>query len=226
VAVVSNLASFSPAREANKVAAVYLASQMSPDTAPPPTKRTYVTVDSAVLATFAGTYPLPQIGQTLVVVAEGGKLLAAGPIQPPMEMKPLSPSHFYVEPLEAEIEFVAAASSGMKVKITQPGAVNEGVRTTDPPKTETDLHAYPGVYWSEELEAQYTFSIKDGKLIATQAHHGVIHLTPKTKDSFSSDKWFMGEANFVRDRDGHVTAVLLGGGRLRGIRFVKRPPAL
>jgi CubicO group peptidase (beta-lactamase class C family) len=222
VAVVSNLASFSPAREANKVAAVYLASQMSPDVALPPTKRTYVTVDSAILATLAGTYPLPQIGQTLVVVAEGGKLLAGGPIQPPMEMKPLSPSRFYVEPLEAEIEFVSAPSDDMKVKITQPGGVNEGVRTANPPKAEIDLLAYPGVYWSEELETQYTFSIKDGKLIATQAHHGIIHLTPKTKDSFSSDQWFMGEANFVRDPDGHVTAVLLGGGRLRGIRFVKK----
>lgn len=222
IAVVSNLGSFNPAAAANRVAAVYLESKMEPAPAAAPAKRTYVTVDPAILATYAGSYPLPKIGQTLVAVVEGGKLLAGGPIQPPMEMKPLAASRFFVEPLEAEIEFIPAPNGAMKVKITQPGAVNEGERAKEPVKADADLASYTGAYWSEELETQYTFSIKDGKLIATHAHHGVITLTAKAKDSFSSDQWFMGDVNFVRASDGHVTAVLLGGGRLRGIRFVKK----
>ena len=32
----------------------------------------------------------------------------------------------------------------------------------------------------------------------------------------------MADANFLRDKDGRVTAVKLGGGRVRGIRFVKK----
>jgi CubicO group peptidase (beta-lactamase class C family) len=220
VAVVSNLGSFNPATAANKVAAVYLESKMIPE--PAEVNRTFITVDPSILKTFVGTYPLPQIGQTLVVVAEGGKLLAAGPIQPPLEMKAVSPSRFYVEPLSADVEFTPASDGAMKVKITQPGAVNEGVRTNDPPKTDADFRAYTGTYWSEELETQYSFSINDGKLVATHAHHGVIMLTPKTKDSFSSNKWFMADVNFVRDNDGQVIAVALGGGRIRGIRFVKK----
>ena len=108
-------------------------------------------------------------------------------------MKAVSPSSFYVEPLAANIDFTPAPNRGMKVKITQPGAVNEGVRASEPPKAATDLQAYTGVYWSEELETQYTFSINAGKLIATHAHHGVIALTPKTMDSFStgSGSWQM-----------------------------------
>lgn len=219
VAVLSNLGSFNPAREADKVAAVYLGSQMTPE--PPVVKRAFITVDPGILKTFAGAYPLPQIGQTLVVAAEGGKLLAAGPIQPPLEMKAISPSHFYVEALSADVEFTPAPNGGMKVKITQPGAVNEGVRA-DPPKPATDFQAYTGTYWSEELETQYRFAVQDGKLVAFHAHHGVIPLTPKTGDSFRSDQWFMEDVNFVRDKDGRVTAVTLGGGRIRGIRFDKR----
>jgi hypothetical protein len=141
-------------------------------------------------------------------------------------MKPLSPTHFYVEPLEADIEFISQASGGMKVKITQPGAVNEGTRAAEAPQPVTDFTPYTGIYWSEELETQYTFTVKSGKLIATQSHHGVITLTPKSKDSFSADQWFMSNVNFVRDSDGKVTALLLGGGRIRGIRFTKRPPSL
>ncbi len=220
VAVLSNLGSFNPVEAANKMAAVYIGSKMTPT--PPAVKRTFITVDPAILKRFAGSYPLPQIGQTLVVVVDGGKLLAAGPIQPPLEMKAVSQSSFYLEPLAADIAFTPAPNGGMKVKITQPGAVNEGVRTTDPPKPSADLRAYTGVYWSEELETQYTFSIHNGKLIATQAHHGVIALTPKAIDSFSSDQWFMADVNFIRDKDGHVIAVMLGGGRIRGIRFVKK----
>lgn len=222
IAVVSNLGTFNPGKVANQVATVYLGSKMEPETTPDPGKRTFVTADPAVLTTFAGKYPLPKIGQTLVVVVESGKLLAAGPVKPPLELKPLSASRFYAEPLDAELEFIPAPNGGMKVKITQPGAVNEGERAAESPKADIDLRAYTGAYWSEELETQYTFSVKDGKLVAMHAHHGLIPLTAKTKDSFSSDQWFMGEVNFARDSEGHVNAVLLGGGRLRGIRFEKK----
>ena len=133
IAVLSNLGSFNPVAAADKVAEIYLGSKMTPEQ--PAVKRTFITVDPASLKTFAGNYPLPQIGQTLVTVVEGGKLLAAGPIRPPLEMKPIGPSSFYVEPLAAEIDFAPAPNNGMKVKIIQPGAVNEGVRTSDPPKT-------------------------------------------------------------------------------------------
>jgi len=220
IAILSNLGSFNPVATADKVAALYLEPEMIPD--PPAIKRNFITVDPAILKTYVGNYPLPQIGQTLVAVVEGGKLLAAGQVQPPLEMKALSTTSFYVEPLAAQVDFMATPNGGMKVKITQPGALNEGVRTIEPPKTATNLQAYTGTYWSEELETQYTFSIKNGKLIATQAHHGAITLTPKTTDSFSSDRWFLADVNFLRDKDGRVNAVNLGGGRVRGIRFVRK----
>ena len=223
IAVVSNLASFNPGSEANKVAAVYLGSEIGPERAKPaPVTRTFITVDPATLKTYAGVYPLPQISQTLVAVAEGGKLLAAGPIQPPMEMKPVGPSHFYVEQLSADVDFTPTANGGMRVKITQPGAVNEGERSADLPKADTNIRSYTGTYWSEELETQYTFSANEGKLTATHAHHGIIELTPITKDSFSTNKWFMSRVDFLRDKEGQITAVTLGGGRIRGIRFVKK----
>jgi len=78
------------------------------------------------------------------------------------------------------------------------------------------------VYWSDELETQYTFSVAKGKLIGTHAHHGVIHLTPVTGDAFRGDQWFMSDVTFLREPDGRVSGVRLGGGRIRGIRFAKK----
>lgn len=118
--------------------------------------------------------------------------------------------------------YVGSMMTSESAKITQPGAAKENSRTHDTPKAVTDFSAYRGTYWSEELETQYTFSIDNGKLIATHTHHGVITLTPKSKDSFSADQWFMADVNFIRDNAGRVTAVTLGGGRIRGIRFVKK----
>lgn len=223
IAVVSNTGTFNSGSIANRVAAVYLSSAMTTEPAKPaPVTRTFITVDPTVLKTYEGVYPLPKIGQTLVAVVEGGKLFAAGPIQPPMEMKPTGQGRFYVEQLSADVEFLSAPNGGMKVTVTQPGAVNEGERNSESPKASPDLNSYTGTYWSDELETQYTFSIKGGKLIATHAHHGIVTLSPTRKDLFNADKWFMSRVEFLRDKDGSVSGVSLGGGRIRWIRFARR----
>jgi hypothetical protein len=221
VAVVNNLGSFDTGGIADKVAKIYLGSKMTPDA--PAVKRSYVPMDAAVLKNYEGSYPLPKIGQTLVAVVDGGKLMAAGPIRPPLELKPVSASHFYVEELSADVEFAPEANGGMKVKVTQPGpVVNEGVRQADGPKVAPDFTPYIGTYWSEELETEYSFAVKNGKLVATQAHHGVVELVAKSGDEFGSGEWFMPELRFVRGKDGKVEAVVIGGGRVKGIRFVRK----
>jgi hypothetical protein len=42
------------------------------------------------------------------------------------------------------------------------------------------------------------------------------------KDQFRSGTWFMSDIHFRRGADGKVTAMVLGGGRITGIEFVKR----
>ena len=85
-----------------------------------------------------------------------------------------------------------------------------------------DLDQYPGTYWSDELETQYTIVLRDGKLVADHAHHGEIALTPVAKDQFRGAAWFMPDVRFVRDAGGKVTALTMGGNRVAGIRFVRR----
>jgi CubicO group peptidase (beta-lactamase class C family) len=90
------------------------------------------------------------------------------------------------------------------------------------PKT-NNLEAFQGVYWSDELETQYTIKLKDGKITAEHIRHGTIDLLPTKKpDQFSTREWFMEQVKFQRDPSNHVTGMTLGGGRLTGVLFERK----
>jgi hypothetical protein len=121
------------------------------------------------------------------------------------ELKAVGRAHFYLAELQADIEFTAKPNGGMNAKITQPGAVNssDGVVSVAPVKP--DLNADAGVYWSDELEAEYTILARDRTLFGSNSHHGEFELTPTTKDKFRSAKFFFQDVTFVRNHGGRGT---------------------
>lgn len=70
---------------------------------------------------------------------------------------------------------------------------------------------------------KYTVKLKDGKLTAEHIRHGTIELLPAAQDQFTTREWFMHEVKFQRDSAGKVSGVTLGGGRLSGILFKRKP---
>jgi CubicO group peptidase (beta-lactamase class C family) len=222
IAVVSNLASFNTGNIANRVATVFLEAQMTAlPAATARTARTYITLDPAVLDPLEGHYRLAS--ELIIVVSkQGGKLLAAPRGVPPGELKAMSPTRFYAEEQQVELEFQPKSGGGMALKFIQGANTIEGERVPFTPFDPADLKSYPGVYWSEELETQYTMVLRDGKLIADHAHHGEIALSPAAKDQLSGATWFKPEITFLRNSSGKITAVKLGGGRVTGIRFERR----
>lgn len=222
VVVLSNLGSFNPNGLANQVATVYLEQAMSAAPPPPPptaAPRTYVTLEAGAVDRFVGHY---RLGDMLIqAVKQDGKLMAAPVGSTPLELKPLSATRFYAEPMQTEVEFTPK-EAGMAMKLIQPTGTITGDRVEFAAFDPQDLKRYPGVYWSDELETQYTVILKDGKLVADHAHHGEIALTPVAKDQFRSASWFMPEVKFSRDGSGNVTAMALGGNRVTGIKFTRR----
>jgi CubicO group peptidase (beta-lactamase class C family) len=221
VAVVSNLATFNTGGIANRVAEVYLEQKMSAAPEPPkPVARQYIKVDPAALDRYAGSYLLSDIGLVTIQVKDG-KLMGAPQGQPSIELKPIAPNRFYVEPLNSRVEFTPQADGKMKMRLWGAGMIGEGERVTVVPFDPKDLAQYPGAYWSDELETQYTIVFKDGKLIADHAHHGEIALTPVSKDQFRGAAFFMQEVTFMRDGGGRITGMTVGGGRVTAIRFAR-----
>jgi CubicO group peptidase (beta-lactamase class C family) len=221
IAVLSNLANFNPGSIANQIATVYLERQM---TAEPPTAqavaRTFIKLEPGAIDQYEGYY---RLGDLLIqVVKKDGKLLAAPPGAMLLELKPMSPVRFYAEQMQAEVEFTPKAGATMRMKLTRQGGTVEGEQIAFTPFDPKDLEKYPGTYWSDELETQYTVLLKDGKLLADHSHHGEIALTPVAKDQFRSATWFMPEVKFIRDTTGKVTAMTLGGNRVAGVKFVRR----
>jgi hypothetical protein len=205
---------------AKSVAEVYIGDKMAPQEAKQSAAEIkYVTMDANRLEEFVGVYPLPKIDQTLTVVVKDGKLWAAG--GQPLELHPIDHDRFYCKELQADIVFSPQEQGGMHVKISQPGAVNEGDRVPAAAVT-TDFLPYTGVYWSDELETQYTFLVRDGALYARHAHHGEVALVLTGKDQFFTGWWFAPNVKFVRDAAGNISGVTLGGGRVAAVAFTRK----
>jgi len=223
VAVVSGLASFDSFRVAHQVAEVFLGNQMSAQVVveSKPPSREFISVESKSLVQFVGHYRLDS-GMEADVVKQEDKLYAQVPGQWSHQMKPLATNRFFIESLEGEVEFTTKPGGAMLLKFTQPGSNMAGERVGLEPGPGFDLSPYPGVYWSEELETQYTILLKGTKLIASHARHGEIELVSVGKDRFAGGEWFMPSANFLRDSSDRVTGLTLGGGRLVGIHFVRK----
>jgi hypothetical protein len=220
VAVISNLGSFNPDKLSKSVAEVYIGDKMAPQEAKQAEPK-YVTMNVQELEKFAGVYPLPKVAQTLTLVVEDGKMWAAAGQQ--LELHPTGPGRFYCKEIQADMEFSPQENGGMRVKITQPGgAINEGDRSPAAAGG-VDLLPYAGVYWSDELETQYTFFVRDGSLYARHAHHGEVVLAPIAKDEFSTGWWFTPHVKFIRDAAGNISALTLGGGRVAAVTFTRKP---
>jgi hypothetical protein len=222
VSVVSGFASFDSGRVAHKVAEVFLEEKMSaPVAEPKAVTRQYLTLEPKALETYVGHYRI-ESGIEADVVKRDDKLYAQMPGQWSYELQPVATNRFFVEPLEGEVEFTLKPSGGLTFKFIQPGSRMTGERIGLEPGPGPDFSPYAGVYWSDELETQYTILLKDAKLIASHAHHGDIELVPVGKDQFASGEWFMPSAKFSRDASGSITGLTLGGGRVVGIQFLRK----
>ena len=80
------------------------------------------------------------------------------------------------------------------------------------------LAEYAGVYRSDEMDAVFRISIKDGKLQLVRTKLRPAAVDPMFKDSFRSPA---GVIQFSRDAAGRVSGFQLQGGRVRQVKFWK-----
>jgi CubicO group peptidase (beta-lactamase class C family) len=229
VAVLTGLGSFDCAGTAFKVAENVLGDKLAPEPkkAPPlaaaQKQRKYVKVDPQTLKQLAGAYKL-DAGFTANFFEKDGRFMAEVPGQGTQELHPLATNRFFAEIPGGEVEFSAEKDGPMRLKFShEGGATVTGERIASGSSEPKDLEAFQGVYWSEELETEYTIKLKDGKLTAEHIRHGKTELLPAGKDQFTTREWFMPEVKFQRDESGKVSGVTLGGGRLTGILFKRKP---
>ncbi|ANO52766.1 serine hydrolase domain-containing protein [Woeseia oceani] len=85
--------------------------------------------------------------------------------------------------------------------------------------SEAELTAFNGSYRSAELDSTYRVFVRDGQLIAEHWRNAPAVLTPVAEDLFEGDQNWFPEVRFRRDDNGHVTALLVAGSRVRDLVF-------
>lgn len=202
-----NLATSDPVEYAEKIADLYLASQLSPESAPAAAAK----VD---LHSFIGWYRDGNSHSVLQVNASDADLEVFG-----AHFKPRDALRF-AGPDESEIVFDRPQSGTNRFTMTFKDTAPQVFETYQPLKpSEEAFGQYVGEYTSAEVEATDRFSLKDGKLTLAVNWQEPAVLEPTVRDEFQGPA---GAAIvFRRDAKGQITGFDAFAGRVRDIFFAR-----
>ena len=80
---------------------------------------------------------------------------------------------------------------------------------------------YAGRYFSDETEAFYTVTERDGKLTLEHRKFSGVNLTLIAPDQFTTPNWWMNHIRFLRDKDKKITGFEVNSGRILGLKYKK-----
>jgi CubicO group peptidase (beta-lactamase class C family) len=224
VAVLCNLATANPGDLAQRVADVYLADVLKPQTTPPdPATQPEVPLPADQLTKLAGIYWNEGSATALQFVVDGKRLAAifGGSRQP---LKSMGGGWFVRQSGgPQQVTFDLTDGGGKRLRMGSPSAPGDALERVEPwTPTPAQLEAIAGVYRSDEIDIPYRLTLKDGALRIERLKAAPARLEPLTNDIFRAP---FGMVRVTRTADGAVTGLIIEAGRVRGLTFWKEPPA-
>jgi hypothetical protein len=160
---------------------------------------------------FAGKYLDRRKQMVYTFTAPGGNLMAWG-----ATLRRMGPNQFM--DLGNNVITFDEANGGMKATLVVNGeAFFDGSKVVEARLSEADLANYAGKYKSGELDATYTLSVKDGKLVLRNGWQPELTLTSLGKDEF--ENYGIGTVVFRRDENHRVSGFAVYDGNARNIAF-------
>jgi CubicO group peptidase (beta-lactamase class C family) len=232
VACLCNLAQANPSRLANRVAEVYLGSQMTKE-APKPAEaagKVKLAAPPKSLQAVVGMYRDPQSSE-LIRLAIWDDKLTVNEGDRNIPLTPVGANRYRFEDSEGkrEIEISPSASGGSrpKLKVTTTEEEEEPETQTFEPvepwtPTAAELAPLAGLYSSEEVGTTWRLVAEGDKLLIK--HRGVSEdpLKPTVKDTFTHDGI---QLTFQRGPKGEVTGFLVDAGRVKSLGFTRQAPS-
>lgn len=214
-----NLTTSGPDTLALKVATVFLGTTMSPDT--------IGTWDSALttaipvlmsveeLRAYEGAWRNVLLGDVRRTRMVGDSLMsgAGGALT---RLVPLGGGRFRVGRTSTEWIF-----NGQRLSVRTRGGTTRFDRIPVESFTATQLAEYAADYRSDEIETTNTFVADSGRLVITRGGRRQGTFEPIARDLFVGPA---GVLEFSRDARGRITGYALQSGRVRNLRFARRPP--
>jgi CubicO group peptidase (beta-lactamase class C family) len=214
VAVLCNAAPSNPSDLADRVSAVFLKGTEKPSPSPvaATTKPT-----AQQLARVAGLYVNPATLNVTYLTVRDADLLVGRTTGP--ALVPIADGRFWFPAQRTEWMFAPNGNLVLTFRGTPSRKPVTLLRREASHPSRADLAGYVGTYFSEELGAIYTVSATDTALTLRTQTTEPWTATPVYGDVFSGRAW----VEFTRDQNGRVTGALMTTGRVRRIRFEKRP---
>lgn len=188
----------------------------------PETKEAATKPTKAQMEAIAGKYQFIGAPLQIVYSIEGDKMFAQATGQPKFEVSATSDSTFTFVGVAASVTFHYEKDGSVKRATHHQGPNSPMEKLLDAPITPEKLMEYEGVYYSSELETQYTLKVVDGKLMAHHRWYKPFAFTHSAKENFAGGQWFVGVIEFDRDPSGAVSGFTAGNGRTRGVWFQKQ----
>ncbi|HYC50327.1 MAG TPA: serine hydrolase domain-containing protein [Gemmatimonadaceae bacterium] len=217
VATFCNLSSSGPDSLARKVAGIYLADRMQPDSA----ALWIATLAGAPRADLPTTNLRPLVGvwrnvergEVRRTRLSGDTLVATGGQR--MPLIPLDGARFRgTSGVQIRFEGDAAAATRMIVRTA--GDEVTYLRADTATLTSAQLAEFVGSYRNDEIEATQTWKLDKGQIVVFANDRRVGALEPTYKDGFVSGGTVI---DVVRDSRGRITGYVVQAGRVRNLRF-------
>ena len=219
VATFCNLTTSGPDSLARKVAGIYLAEKMQPDSA---------TMWVATLAgaatnghtmenfrSLGGVWRNVERGEVRRTRVVGDTLFSVGAGDQRTRMAPLGGGRFR-QGSGTEIRFDGDGNARMVVKTTGEEVIF--TRADTAALTPAQLSEFAGSYRSEEVEATHIWKIEKEQLVLYVNDRRVGVIEPSYKDGFTRGGNVI---DMVRDSRGRITGFVAQAGRVRNLRFTR-----
>lgn len=221
VATFCNLTTSGPDSLARKVAGIYLADRMQPDSATAWTVALAgaprVELPAASLRTLVGVWRNVERGEVRRTRLVGDTLFAVGGER--TRIVPLDGGGFRNGTgTEVRFEGDAAAPSRMIVRTTAETVTY--ARADTAVLTPARLAEYAGDYRSDEVEATHTWKVEKAQLVLYVNNRRLGVLEPSYQDGFTRGGNVI---DVVRDPKGRIAGFVLEAGRVRHLRFTRMP---
>ena len=220
IATFCNLTTSGPDSLARKVAGIYLADRMQPDSetawivalagAP------RVEMPAASLRALAGVWRNVERGEVRRLRLVGDTLFGA-PGGERTRIVPLGDGRFRVGP-ETELRFEEDPAAPSRMISRTAAETVTFTRADTAVLTPAQLAEYAGNYRSDEVEATHTWKVEKGQLVLYVNDRRLGVLEPTYKDGFTRGGAVI---DVQRDAKGRITGFLLESGRVRHLRFTR-----
>jgi CubicO group peptidase (beta-lactamase class C family) len=219
VATFCNLTTSGPDSLARKVAGIYLADRMQPDSATAWSVALagapQVELPAASLRALAGVWRNVERGELRRTRLVGDTLFTVGAER--TRTVPLDGGRFRAGPgIELRFEGDAAAPSRMIVRTTAETVTY--TRADTAALTPAKLAEYAGDYRNDEVDATHTWKVEKAQLVLYINDRRLGVLEPTYKDGFTRGGSVI---DVVRDPKGRITGFVLEAGRVRHLRFAR-----